>query len=160
MHHYTIEEKLDGSQLPLQPFNRSPLQAVNRQPLQSVSQNFSLQFQQSVNQRQLVATHPVGPRKPRICSVGHRSLLTIQQAPHASSILSRPTCLQHPQQAPYASSILSRPHMPPASSAGPICLQHPQQASHASSILSRPHMPEDAGGMWGLLRILEASWAC
>ena len=38
---HTIEEKLDGSQLPLQPFNRSPLQAVNRQPLQSVSQNFS-----------------------------------------------------------------------------------------------------------------------
>ena len=41
--------------------------------------------------------------------------------PPASS--AGPICLQHPQQAPYASSILSRPHMPPASSAGPTCLQ-------------------------------------
>ena len=30
MHHGIIEEKLDGYQPPLQPFNRSPLQAVNR----------------------------------------------------------------------------------------------------------------------------------
>ena len=72
MHHCTIEEKLDGSQPALQPVNRQlqpvnrpPLQPVNRQPLQQVSLNFS-----EVNQRQLVATHPVGPRKPTACSVG------------------------------------------------------------------------------------------
>ena len=130
MHHYTIEEKLHGSQLPLQPINRSP--SVNRQPLQSVSQNFSLQFQQPVNQRQLVATHPVGPRKPRICSVGLRSLPPIQQVQDSSNILSRPHASSILSR-PHASSILSRPPMPPASSAGPICLQHPQQAPHASS---------------------------
>ena len=55
---------------------------------------------------QLVAAHPVGPRKHTICSVGHRSLLPIQQAKDPSSIL-------------------SRPQMPSATSAGPRCLQQP-----------------------------------
>ena len=110
MHHCTIEEKLDGSQPALQPVSRSPLQSVNRQPLQPVNRqplqqaslNFSEveQFHQPVNQRQLVATHPVGPRKPIICSVGHRNLLSIQQAPDSSS---------NP----------SRPQIPPATSSGP-----------------------------------------
>ena len=89
MHHCTIEEELDEfpeiveqfqepvnrqstgrqpqepvNRQPLQPVNRPPLQPVNMQPLQQVSLNFSEveQFWQPVNQRQLVAAHPAGPR--------------------------------------------------------------------------------------------------
>ena len=88
MHHCTIEEELDGSQPPLQP--------VNRQPLQQVSLNFSEveQFQQPVNQRQLVATHPVVPRKPTTCSVGPRKPVIPPATP------SGPRFLQQPHQAP------------------------------------------------------------
>ena len=50
---------------------------------------------------QLIATHPVGPRKPTICSEGHRSLLPIQQAPDPySNPQQAPDSYSNPQQAP------------------------------------------------------------
>ena len=108
-----MKKKLDGSQPALQPVSRPPLQSVNRPPLQPVNrqplQQLSLNFTE-VNHRQLVATHPVGPRKPTACSVGHRSLLPIQQAPDPSSNLSRP---QVPPATP------NRPQIPPATPSGP-----------------------------------------